>query len=337
MKIAILTDKSRAALLTGKEGYAEDLQKKQTVLELKEVLTKKFDCITLKADTTLISKLRKENVDLVFNLSNGLIGSSKQAQVPAILEFAGIPYTGSSVLGHALAINKNYSCKIFKSLGIPTPRFISIYSEKDLQKIDYSRLSFPLLVKPCDEGSGRGIQQNSLVFNKADLKKRIREKLAKYNPPIMINEYIKGREFTVGILGNKDKLKVLPILEIGFDNLPKHLARFYSFEVKSKYGDQTVYKCPAPLDKELQCRIEKTAKRAYNALNMRDYARVDIRLKDKIPYVLEINSLPGLQRKYSDITKMADACGLGYEGLVFQIVKNALNRYDYKFEDLSAV
>lgn len=337
MKIAILTDKPRAALLAGEEGYSEDLQKRKTVLELKEVLSKKFDCIVLKADLKMIPRLQKENVDLVFNLCNGLIGDSKQAQVPAILEFMGIPYTGSSVLGHALAINKNYSCKIFKSSGIPTPNFIPIYDEKDLQKIDYAKLPFPLLIKPCDEGSGRGIQQNSLVFNEIDLKKRVREKLAKYNPPILINEYIEGREFTVGILGNRDNLTILPILEIRFDKLPKHLARFYSFEVKSKYGDQTVYKCPAPLDEDLKHKIEQTAKKAFNALHMKDYARVDIRLKGRIPYVLEINSLPGLQRKYSDITKMADACDLGYEGLVLQIVQNAINRYNSNTKNKSAV
>lgn len=176
MKIAILTDKPKTTLLANKENYLEDLQKKQTVSILKKVLSsKKFDCIALRADANIIQKLRKENVDLVFNLSNGLIGNSRQAQIPAILEFAGIPYTGSSILGHTLAINKNYSCKIFQSLNIPTPDFISVYSEKDFEKIDFSKLSYPLLVKPCDEGSGRGIQQDSLVFDKKTLKNKLKK------------------------------------------------------------------------------------------------------------------------------------------------------------------
>lgn len=143
----------------------------------------------------------------------------------------------------------------------------------------------------------------------------------------MITEYIKGREFTVGILGNGNNLKVLPILEISFETLPDDLAKFYSFEVKSNYADKTIFRCPAPLDNKFKANIENTAKKAYNALSLRDYARVDIRVKDDTPYVLEINSLPGLQKGYSDITKMADACKLGYEGLILKIVENAINRY----------
>lgn len=138
-------------------------------------------------------------------------------------------------------------------------------------------------------------------------------------------------------MGNKDNLKVLPILEMGFEHLPKHLSKFYSFEVKAKYGDKTDYKCPAPLDKELKDKIERIAKKAYNALNMRDYARVDIILKDKTPYVLEVNSLPGLKPEYSDITKMAYACDLGYEGLIFQIVKNAISRYKLETKNQSII
>lgn len=329
MKIAILTDESRASILPGKEGYLEDLQKKKTVSELKKILSKKYECIILKANVNIVSKLYREKVDLVFNLCNGLNGDSKQAQIPALLEFAGIPYTGSSILGHAVAINKNYSSKIFESMQIPTPRFICINNERELVKLDCSKLSFPLLIKPCDEGSGRGIHQNSLVYNENSLKAKVREELLKYNPPIMITEYIDGREFTVGVLGNRGNLKVLPILEISFDNLPKNFAKFYSFEVKSEYGHKTIYKCPAPLDSVLKSRIEEVAKKAFLALNMRDYARVDIRLKDTTPYVLEINSLPGLERGYSDITKMADAYGLGYEGLVDEIIKNALTRYGF--------
>jgi D-alanine-D-alanine ligase len=327
MKIAIIVDDSRVNYLPGEEGLNEDLQKRRTVKDLKEAISKCFECIVLKADKDILSKLRKEKVDLVFNLCNGIRGKSKLAQIPALLEFIGIPYTGSSILGHALAINKNYACKLFKSYGIPTPEYICIFDTDDLKQLEYNkRIKYPLLIKPCDEGSGRGIHQDSLVHDKYTLVKKVKQCLETYNPPIMITEYIDGREFTVGVLGNDKNLEVLPILEISFENLPKNLAKFYSFEVKSYHEDKTVFKCPAPLDDELKTKIQYAAKRAYKALGIRDYARVDLRLKDDIPYVLEINSIPGLQKGYSDITKMADACGLGYDGLIHKIIEITMSR-----------
>ncbi|HHV83225.1 MAG TPA: ATP-grasp domain-containing protein [Tepidanaerobacter syntrophicus] len=327
MKIAILVDEPRVSYLPGEEGLSEDLQKRKTVKNLKEVLSKRFECSLIKADKDIISKLQKKNINLVFNLCNGIRGETKQAQIPAILEFAGIPYTGSSILGHTLALNKNYACKVFKGSDVPTPEFLCIYGKDDLMQLRDRKIKFPVLIKPCDEGSGRGIHQDSLVYDFRSLNRKVQQELRLYNPPIMLTEYIKGREFTVGILGNGNNLEVLPILEISFEALPDGLAKFYSFEVKSNYADKTIFRCPAPLDNELKINIEKTAKKAYNALNLRDYARVDIRVKNDTPYVLEINSLPGLQKGYSDITKMAGACKLGYEGLIFKIVENAINRY----------
>lgn len=324
MKIAIVTDQSRTKFLPKEEGLMEDKQKRKTVVDVKEVLSEKHTCIDLIFDDNIINKLRKEKVDLVFNLCNGIRGNSRLSQLPAILEYAGIPYTGSSPLGHALAYNKVYSCKLFRESNICTPEFIYVNSAEDARNID---IDFPVIVKPKDEGSSRGIHQNSLVFNKMDLVEKVKEELSFYDPPIMIAEYIEGREFTVGILGNHENLIVLPILEVDFSNLPKNLHKFYSFEVKFYYSDKTLYHVPAKLDKDIQKKIEDTAIKAYNALDMKDYARIDIRLKDGIPYVLEINSLPGLMKGYSDLTKMADACSLGYKGLIFGIVENAIRRY----------
>lgn len=328
MKVAILIDEPRVNVLPGEEGSNEDLQKRRTVKDLKDVISKRFECIVLKANNDILLRLKKEKVDLVFNLCNGIRGKTKLAQIPALLEFVGIPYTGSSILGHALAINKNYACKLFSNSGISTPEFICIYDIDDLKQLNNKRIKFPLLVKPCDEGSGRGIHQDCLVFDMYSLVKKVKKELKVYNPPIMITEYIEGREFTVGILGNGKELEALPILEISFEKLPDNLAKFYSFEVKSYYGNKTVFKCPAPLDDGLRAEIVDTAKRAYRALGMRDYARVDIRLRGKASYVLEINSLPGLQKDYSDITKMADACKLGYDGLIYKIINSAVSRYN---------
>ena len=325
MKVAIVTDQPRIKFLPTEEGAMEDKQKRKTIKSIKEVLSRKFNCIDLVFDDNIVTKLKREKVDLVFNQCNGINGDSRLSQLPAVLEYAGIPYTSSSPLGHGIAYNKIYSCKLFNEAGVPTPDFIYVYDAKKIENLD---INFPVIVKPKDEGSSRGIHENSLVFNKKDLILRIEEDLKAYNPPVMINEFIEGREFTVGVLGNGENITVLPILEVDFSNLPEHLNNIYSFEVKCHYSDQTIYHVPAKLKKDTKKTIEETAINAYNALGMKDYARVDIRLKDEVPYVLEINSLPGLMENYSDITKMAEASGLGYKGLIMKIVKNAVERYD---------
>ncbi len=324
MKIAIITDKPRTKYLPTEEGLMEDKQKRKTIKNIKEVLSKRFDCIQMTFDDSIVSRLKREKVDLVFNLCNGIQGDARLSQLPAVLEYAGIPYTGSSPLGHALAYNKIYSCRLFNEAGVPTPNFIYVFRIEDVENLD---INYPVLLKPKDEGSSRGIHEDSLVFNKEQLIEKLKEDLKIYSPPIMITEFIEGREFTVGVLGNDANIEVLPILEVDFSNLPEHLNNIYSFEVKVHYGDKTLYHIPARIKEETKKKIEKIAIKAYNVLEMRDYARVDIRLKDEIPYVLEINSLPGLMKGHSDITKMAEAAGIGYDGLIMKIVKNAINRY----------
>ena len=333
MKIAIVTDMPRIAYLPGEEGMREDEQKRKTVQDLQEVISKKYECIDLVFAENITSKLVKENVDLVFNLCNGIIGDTKLAQFPAFLEYEGIPYTGSSILGHTLAYNKVVACNLFKSAGIATPKFIAVY---DINDLDNHEIQFPVLVKPCDEGSSRGIHEDSLIFDMESLKNKVAEELILYNPPIMVCEYIEGREFSIGILGNGKQIEALPILEVDFENLPSEMAGFYSFEVKSYYKDKTVYKCPAPLEDEVRIKIEGTAKKAFNTLMLRDYARVDIRLKDNVPYVVEVNSLPGLQKGRSAITRMAAACELGYEGLVLRIIEIAVKRYEESIRRVAA-
>jgi D-alanine-D-alanine ligase len=325
MKVAIITDKPRVKYLPTEEALMEDKQKSKTVKDLKKVLSKEFKCIDLVLDHNLIDNIKREKVDLAFNLCNGILGESRLSQLPAILEYAGIPYTGSSPLGHGLAYNKIISCKIFKESGIPTPEFTYVHTLDDINKIN---LKFPILIKPKDEGSSRGIQEDSLVFDEESLVRKVREDLKIYNPPIMLTEYIEGREFTVGVLGNGSNVSALPILEIDFSNIPDHLNKFYSFEVKFKYEDETIYHIPAKLKETTRKKIENTAIRAFKSLGLKDYARVDIRLKDEIPYVLEINSLPGLDKDHSDICKMANASGIGYEGLVMKIVNSAMKRYN---------
>lgn len=325
MKIAIVTDMSRKEFIPLEEAQLEDQQKAQTLKAIKEILAKEYDCISLVADDNIIQTLKSEKVDLVFNLCNGIQGYSRLAQLPAMLEFANIPYTGSSTLGHALAINKIFASTVFKNRNIPTPKFMSVSTLEDLEELD---MDFPILIKPSDEGSSRGIHQDSLVFNKEDLIKKVSQELKIYNPPIMLNEFIKGREFSIGILGNEDDINVLPIQEVDLSQLPDDLLKFYSFEIKSYYKSHTQYHIPADLTAEEKDLIEKTSLRAYKALQLKDYSRVDIILSNGIPYVLEINSLPGLMKNKSALYRMAEIIDLGYEGLILNIVNAARKRYN---------
>ncbi|NLC03459.1 MAG: ATP-grasp domain-containing protein [Tissierellia bacterium] len=325
MKIAIVTDESRAGFIPYEESKKEDQQKLFTVASVMEILSKEYECISMVMDSNIINNLKSEKVDMVFNLCNGINGFSRLAQLPAMLESANIPYTGSAVLAHALAINKMYSCTIFKSNNIPTADFLAVYNMDDLENVG---IDYPILVKPNDEGSSRGIHQDSLVFNKKDLYKKVEQELKIYNPPIILNEFIKGREFSIGILGNGDDTVILPIQEVDLSNLPDDLLKFYSFEIKSYYKSHTVYHIPAKLTVEEKMSIESVALKSYNSLMLKDYARVDIILKDGIPYVLEINSLPGLMRGTSALYRMAEEMDLGYEGLILKIVDTARKRYN---------
>lgn len=323
MKIAIVTDKPRVGFLPGEEGVQEDRQNDITMRYIKKALSDKYKVVNLVMDKDIIKNIKKKHVDLVFNLCNGIEGESSLSQLPSLLDYENIAYTGSSPLAHGLAYNKIYSGKIFKASNIPTPKFAYVYRIEEIDKID---LKFPLLVKPKDEGSSRGIQDNSLTYDKESLVEKVKESLELYNPPIMIMEYIEGREFTVGILGDGDNIKVLPILEIDFSKLPKGLNKIYSFEVKFQYAKDTVYHIPARIDELTRKNISNTAINAFNSLGLRDYARVDIRLKDGKAYVIEINSLPGLDKKDSDICKMAYSADIKYDELIKKIVSMGLNR-----------
>ena len=144
----------------------------------------------------------------------------------------------------------------------------------------------------------------------------------------MIMEYIEGREFTVGLLGNGDDIQVLPILEIDLSGLPDGINKIYSFEAKFKFDEYVKYHLPARVDEETYKNMSEIAVKAYKSLGLRDYARVDIRLKNDIPYVIEVNSLPGLDKYNSDICKMAEKAGIKYDELIKRIVKMGLSRVD---------
>lgn len=324
MKIAIVSDKSRETVLSGQEGKEEYKQARGTVGFLKEALSDEYEVINLTMGYDIIKRLNQEKVDLVFNMCNGIEGEASLSQLPSFLEFSNIPYTGSSPLGHGLAYDKIYSGKIFKSSNIDTPKFKTVNKVEEINDMD---LKYPLFIKPKDEGSSRGITNASLVYDKDSLIKVLEKSLEIYNPPIMIMEYIDGREFSVGILGNGEGLKVLPILEVNFSKLPSKLKKILSFEVKGDYEKFISYEVPAKIDEATEELIQDVAISVYNVLSLKDYARMDIRIKDGKAYVFDVNSLPGLDKNRSNICLMAYKDDMNYSDLINKIVNITKKRY----------
>ena len=323
-KIGLIVDKPNIEK-HNEEVDSADEQKQTTADKIKEVLSKKYKLIKIVADEKIIEELNRNNIDIVFNLSTGTRGESRQSQIPAILEMLGIPYVGSGILAHGMALNKAVAKQIFRFHQVLTPCFQVFHTGKE--EIDLN-LKFPVIVKPACEGSGFGIHKDSVVYSKEALFKKVRELLKQYQPPVLVEEFIEGREFTVGIIGNGKDKTILPILEIDFKDIPEEYGKFYTFEVKTCFGDQTRFYCPAPLSAEIEKAIKENASKAFDALGCRDMARVDVRLKDDKPYVIEINSLPGLKPVYSDLPKMAEAVGMSYEELIMQILKEAIKRIE---------
>ena len=265
-------------------------------------------------------------VDLVFNIAEGLYGEHREAQVPAILESLGVPFTGSSSVTLALALDKAKTKQILASEGISTPAW-QLFPAPTTPL--HKRLEFPLIVKPNREGSSKGIWRDSVVGDEASLRQQVRRIYERYRQEVLVEEFIDGIELTVGVLGEV----ALPILEIDFAACRGSGEYFYSWRMKEFQGDTArglnpALHCPARLDPEMTGTIQALALKAHRALGCEDFSRTDIRLRaDGTPFVLEINPLPGLSPRDSNFPVMTTAYGLSHEALIQRIVEFTMTRY----------
>ncbi len=321
-KIGLLFDGPNMEISKVEAKYS-DQQKKDTMEQIYKILSKNHKIVKIQVDEKISENLVKSGVDIVFNLSTGVRGESRQSQIPALLEMLGIPYVGSGILAHSLALNKAMAKEIFQYHGVPTPAFQVFQTGEE--SFD-TKLTFPLIAKPACEGSGFGIHKDSVVYDEQGLMKKVNELLGKYEPPVLVEEFIEGREFTVGVIGNGKNKRILPILEIDFEDVPEEVGKFYTFEVKNDFGDQTKYHCPAPIGSALEKSIMESVSRAFDVLGCKDIARVDVLVKNDQPYIIEINSLPGLKPLHSDLPKMAVVAELSYKELIMEILDVAIER-----------
>lgn len=283
------------------------------------------EVVLIEGTATALDLLRGIPIDIAFNMCEGLRGGSRESQIPAILEMLGIPYAGSDVLTLAVALDKAVAKKLFTYHHVPTPAFVIVPPGTVPSA---AGLRFPLFVKPVGEGSSMGISPNSLVRDAAELVEQVNYLHRYYRQAVLVEEYIDGREFTIGLIGNSGSYHIFPIMEINFEPCPPEHRGIYSFQFKRDWDDSKYYLCPAPVDDDLAVTLRRTAVAAFEALGCRDVGRVDIRLgRDGVPYVLEVNPLPGLTPAFSDLPRVALAEGMSFERLVNSILDCALDRY----------
>ncbi|MCK9594055.1 MAG: ATP-grasp domain-containing protein [Candidatus Omnitrophica bacterium] len=310
--------------------YFSEFDSEETVNAIRNALRSRGHTVeSVDADRpNLMDFFMHNRVDMVFNIAEGKHGKFRESEIPAILEYLNIPYTGSDTFSLALALNKAMTKKILKADNIPTPLF-QVFSKGD--EILDPQLKFPLILKPNLEGSAKGIGRSNVVNNEIDLYAKVRELSSIYHQEVLVEEFIEGKELTVGILEN-GKALILPILEIDFSSCARSGEFFYSWRMKEFQGDDSqgltpTFHCPARLDSETESLVKEAALKTHRAVGCYDISRTDIRLsKDNIPYVLEINPLPGLNPKESNFPIMAYAAGMKYEDIIDSILMSAFQR-----------
>jgi D-alanine-D-alanine ligase len=335
MKIGI-TYNLKAAAADGAvpPGLPDDLEEEfdspATIEAIAAVLRNLGHDVDLLGDgRELLHKLLGRPPDLVFNFSEGHgVSRSREARVPAVLDMLGIPYTGSDPLTMAATLDKDCARRLVASAGVAVPRGLVVHPDDPEWKIDlpFSRLAFPVIVKPAWEGSSKGIRQKCLVKTADDLPELIEWLCGEHRQPALIEEYIQGDELTVGLLGNKTP-EVLGVMRV----LPNQATDYfvYSLEIKRDYRRQVRYECPAPLPVSALTAVREAALTVFHTLGCRDVARIDFRLRDGVPYFLEVNPLPGLNPNDSDLVIMAGLVGWPYPRLIEAILRAALERHGF--------
>jgi D-alanine-D-alanine ligase len=298
----------------------------------------------LEGNVSLVERLVALKPDICFNICEGHWGDSRESQIPAILEMLRIPYTGSGPLTLALALDKPMTKRVLMSYGLPIPEF-QVFKRAD-EPIDRD-LRFPLFVKPSREGTSMGVSARSIVRNAVELRERVAEHLESYRQPILVERFICGREFTVGVIGNlmmpagsdipregyekhaSAGLRFLPALEVDFSKYPSSEGGVYTNRIKTEWAHDYHVLCPAPLAPEQVATLRRLTSAAFRATGCLDFARVDFRLDagdgDR-PYILEVNPLPGLHPGLSDMVLEAEGMGMKYNTLVNAIFDAARAR-----------
>jgi D-alanine-D-alanine ligase len=339
MKVAIAFNLRKSPPAPSEPGdlYAE-FDDAETIDAIRAALAEFHQVSLVEADEDAFDRFRSDRPDIVFNVAEGLHGAARESQIPAILEMLRIPYTGSDPVALAICLDKARTKDVLSAHGVPVPAGRVVESADDVARLLEGRgalprpgaplLRFPMIVKPLAEGSSKGITNASLVRDEDQLHHAISRVLGLYRQPALVEEFLPGREFTVAMLGNGDAVECLPAVEIRFDTLPPGVNPIYSYEAKWVWDTSDrpleIFDCP----------------RAWRALGLRDWTRIDVRLDASgQPRVLEVNPLPGIlphPEQNSCFPKAARAAGLSYNALVRRVLDAAVARHGLRAASGSA-
>lgn len=292
------------------------------------------DVIRLEAREDFPQRLRVERPDIVFNIAEGLRGPNREAHVPAICEFYGVPYSGSDPFTLALCLDKARTKEILRANDVPTADWALVRATSDIERVATLGWTYPLFAKPVHEGSSKGITERNVVGDASSLRSVVAELLDRYAQPVLVETFLPGAEFTCGVLGNSPRATVLPIVGMNFGALPAGALPIYGFEAKWLWdrpeNPLQIFECPARVSDELRAEIEDVVLRAYSVLGCRDWSRVDVRLDDAgRANIVEVNPLPGILPDAADnscLPKAARAAGIGYDALIGACLEAAAER-----------
>lgn len=323
---------------TDKEAeFFAEFDPPETIEGIKKAIEANGHEVTMvEANEDAYEKLRqnRDRIDLVFNFAEAVTNTEdREAHIPMFAEILKIPYTGPRPLVAAIILDKAKTKEVLSYHKVPNPRF-QLFNTGE-EKIE-AGLKFPLIVKPNSEGSSQGIKNNAVVDSEKELRERVAEVKRDFGQGVIVEEFLPGREFTVSIIGNGENLEVLPIMEFSYEGLPEEITKIDGYEAKWAWDHEAnkieqESTCPAKLEKELEKEIVEVAKKAFRAVECRDWARIDIRLdENNKPFVLEVNCPAGLQpdpRVHSCMPIAAKAAGINFEQLIGKIIDTALARY----------
>lgn len=261
-----------------------------------------------------------ERWDLVFNICEGMHGIGREAQVPALLDAYQVPYVFSDTLTCALTLHKGMTKDVVRAAGVATPDHCMVHSRSDIKNV---KMPFPLFAKPVAEGTGKGITANSKINDATQLKLVCAQLLKEHQQPVLVERFLPGREFTVGILGTGAKATALATMEI--ELLEGADSEVYSYRNKEECDELVRYRL-LPAGK-LRRDIESLCLKAWQALGCRDAGRMDVRLDEagKVHF-LEVNPLAGIHPVHSDLPIMANMSGMPYLTLIETIMNSAVRR-----------
>lgn len=323
MKVAVIYNKNQSEVINVFGAQNREIYNPKTVEKVASALEKGGHNVRIiDGDVHIIEKLNEfmpkvvhgEQPGMVFNMAYGIQGVSRYTHVPALLEMVGIPYVGSSPAGHGIALDKVTSKVLFQANGIPTPRYWTFFSEDQIPE----DIPFPVIVKPKMEAVSMGIE---VVHDLQRLREAVKTLVKEFNQQVLVEEFIPGREFAVGLLGNGDP-EVLPIVEFDMAGDPNAI-QTYSEKMKKPKGKI----CPAQVDPATEEKLADLTKAAFRALGLYDFCRADFRMDaDGNLYVLELNSMASLGQTGSYV-HAAKVAGYTYESLINRMLDVAVERY----------